>query len=311
MSPLHEALQEYLAVRRALGFHLKKVERTLRRFVEFAEAEGAGFITTELALRWAQAPTPASPAYQAARLGMVRLFARHCSSLDPRTEVPPAELLPHKVRRQTPYLYSDTEIVRLVEAARLLPSRTGLRAATISTVLGLIAVTGMRRGEPIALDREDVDLAHGILTIRRSKFGKSRCLPLHPSTQQALERYRSERDRLCPRPQTPSFFVSEQGTRISQWALYAAFVKVSRQIGLRGPADRHGPRLHDLRHTFALRTILGWYRDGQDVERFLPRLATYLGHTHVTDTYWYLTATPELLRAAALRLDTAQEEGRP
>lgn len=311
MSPLHEALQEYLALRRALGFKLKKVERTLRRFVEFAEAEGAGFITTELALRWAQTPAHTDPAYQALRLGMVRLFAHHCSSLDPRTEVPPAELLPHKVRRQTPYLYSDTEIVGLVEAARQLPSRTGLRAATISTLLGLIAVTGMRRSEPIALDREDVDLTHGVITIRRSKFGKSRCLPLHPSTRQVLERYRAERDRLCPRPQTPSFFVSAQGTRVSQWALYAAFVKVSRQIGLRGPADRHGPRLHDLRHTFALRTILGWYRDGQDVERLLPRLATYLGHTHVTDTYWYLTATPDLLGAAALRLDSAEEEGRP
>jgi integrase len=308
MSSLHEALQEYLAVRRALGFQLKKVEGTLRRFVEFAEAEGAGFITTELALRWAQAPAPATPAYQAARLSMVRLFARHCSSLDPRTEVPPADLLPHKVRRQAPYLYSDTEIVRLIEAARQLPSRTGLRAATISTLLGLIAVTGMRRGEPIALDWEDVDLSAGVITIRRSKFHKSRCLPLHPSTRQVLERYRAERDRLRPRPQTPSFFVSEQGTRVSQWALYAAFVKVSRQIGLRGPADRHGPRLHDLRHTFALRTILGWYRDGQDVERLLPRLATYLGHSHVTDTYWYLTATPELLRAAALRLDTTEEE---
>lgn len=308
MSPLHEALQEYLALRRALGFKLEKVEATLRRFVEFAEAEGACFITTELALRWAQTPAHTDPAYQALRLGMVRLFARHCSSLDPRTEVPPAELLPHKVRRQTPYLYSDTEIVRLVEAARLLPSRTGLRAATISTVLGLIAVTGMRRSEPIALDREDVDLAHGVITIRHGKFGKSRCLPLHPSTRQALERYRAERDRLCPWPQTPSFFVSAQGTRVSQWALYAAFVKVSRQIGLRGPVDHHGPRLHDLRHTFALRTILGWYRDGQDVERLLPRLATYLGHSHITDTYWYLTATPELLHAAALRLDSAQEE---
>jgi integrase len=308
MSPLHGALQDYLALRRALGFKLDKVEGTLRRFVELAEAEGADFITVELALRWAQAPPGAAPAYQAARLAMVRLFARHCSSLDPRTEVPPAELLPHKARRPAPYLYSDTEIVRLVEAARHLPSRTGLRAATVSTLLGLIAVTGMRRSEPIALDREDVDLTHGILTIRQGKFGKSRCLPLHPSTRQVLEWYRSERDRLSPRPQTPSFFVSEQRTRVSQWALYAAFVKVSRQIGLRGLSDRRGPRLHDLRHTFALRTILGWYRDGQDVERLLPRLATYLGHTHVTDTYWYLTATPELLCAAALRLDAAEEE---
>jgi len=308
MSSLRRALQEYLRLRRALGFKLEKVERTLRRFVEFAEAEAASFITTELALRWAQASPHADAAYWANRLGVVRLFARHCATLDSRTEIPPAGLLPHNVRRKPPYLYSDAEIAGLIEAARHLPSRTGLRAATISTLLGLIAVTGMRRSEPIDLDRGDVDLTHGVITVRRSKFGKSRYLPLHPSTQQALQRYQAERDRLCPRPQTASFFVSEQGTRVSQWALYAAFVKVSRQIGLRGPSDRHGPRLHDLRHSFALRTILGWYREGHDVERLLPRLATYLGHAHITDTYWYLTATPELLRSAALRLDTAEEQ---
>lgn len=305
MSPLREAFVDYFAVRRALGFKLAKVDTTLRRFVEFAEEQGASHITTELALRWAQMPRHGDPSYHANRLRMVRIFARHCSALDPRTEVPPEGLLPHQFRRKAPYLYSDTEIVRLVEAARRLPSPTGLRAATQSTLIGLLAVTGMRRSEPIALDREDVDLAHGVITVRSGKFGKARLLPLHPSTQEVLQRYAELRDRLWPRPSTPSFFLSEIGTRVSQWALYAAFVKVSRQTGLRAPADRHGPRLHDLRHSFAVRTLLGWYREGADVERLLPRLATYLGHRHLHDTYWYLSATPELLHCAARRLEDA------
>lgn len=311
MSPLREALADYVALRRAMGFKLEGVECRLKGFVKFAEEQGAAFVTTDLALRWAHKPAQGDPAYCADRLRMVRLFARHCIILDPRTEVPPEGLLPHRFRRKTPYLYSDTEIVRLIEAAKQLPSPTGLRAATVSTLLGLMAVTGMRRSEPIALDREDVDLTHGVITVRCGKFGKSRHLPLHPSTERALQRYRDQRDRLCPRPRTPSFFLSEQRTRVSQWALYAAFVKLSRQIGLRAPADRHGPRLHDLRHSFAVRTIQGWYRDGLDVERLLPRLTTYLGHCHVHDTYWYLSATPELLRYAALRLEDAEGKGRP
>jgi len=311
VSTLRAALADYVALRRALGFKLEGVECRLKGFVKFAEEQGAAFVTTDLALRWAQKPAQGDPAYCADRLRMVRLFARHCTTLDPRTEVPPEGLLPHRFRRKPPYLYSDIEIERLIEAAKQLPSPTGLRAATFSALLGLMAVTGMRRSEPIALDREDVDLAHGVITVRRSKFGKSRYLPLHPSTQRALEQYQSQRDRLCPQPQGPSFFLSEQGTRVSQWALWGTFVKLSHQIGLRAPSDRHGPRLHDLRHSFALRTILGWYRQGLDVERHLPRLATYLGHGHVHDTYWYLSATPELLRCAALRLEDAEEVGRP
>ena len=311
MSPLRQAFEDYIALRRAVGFKLHTAERSLRRFVEFADEEGASFITTELALRWAQKPAHADPAYQAGRLQMVRRFALHCSALDPRTEIPPASLLPHKVQRKAPYLYAESDIVRLIEAARQLPSPTGLRAATYSTLLGLMAVTGMRRSEPIRLDREDVDLAHAVITVRRSKFDTSRHLPLHPSTQQALRQYQFHRDRLCPQPQTASFFLTEQGTRVSQWALYGTFITLSRQTGLRGPCERHGPRLHDLRHSFAVRTILGWYRQGCDVESSLPKLATYLGHAHVQDTYWYLTATPELLQCAARRLDDTETEGRP
>ena len=172
-------------------------------------------------------------------------------------------------------------------------------------MLGLLSVTGMRVSEVLNLDRDDVDLTHGVLTVRDSKFGKSRYLPVHESTTQALSRYARRRDRLCPNPPTLAFFLAERGTPITQWALRRTFVKLSRQVGLRAPAKSHGmgPRLHDMRHRFAVNTLLRWYRDGVDVERHIPRLATWLGHAHVSDTYWYLTATPELLQLAARRLD--------
>lgn len=312
MSPLREALDEYLAVRRALGFKLCEPGSVLPRFVEFAETQGASVITTELALLWVQqSPKPTT---WPRRLGMVRLFAQHCAGLDPKTEVPPKGLFPHPFRRKQPYLYSDDEILRLLEAAKSLRSRSGLRAPTITTLLGLMAVTGMRIREPLSLDREDVDLANGVITIRQSKFGKSRCVPIDKSTQNALEQYQLCRDRLCPHPQTPAFFVTAYGPRVMRvtpWTLRHNFIKLSRQIGLRKPSDRHGPRLHDLRHSFAVRTLLGWYNQGIDVERQLPRLATYLGHTHVHHTYWYLSATPELLQRAALRLEHTNREPRP
>ena len=311
MSSLRQALEEYLTVRRALGFKMQDAGIALRRFVEFAEEKGASFITTDLALSWAQQPTEADPAYWTSRLGIVRCFARYCRALDSRTEVPPEGLLPHQFRRKPPYLYSDIEILRLIEGAERLPSRTGLRAATYSTLLGLMAVTGMRTSEPISLDRGDVDLDRGVITIRSTKFGKSRYVPIDSSTLQALEQYQRRRDRLCLDPQTPSFFLSEQGTRVNKFTLERTFVKLSHEIGLRGPSDRRGPRLHDLRHTFAVRTILDWYRKGLDVERHLPKLATYLGHTHVNDTYWYLSATPELLQWAVRRLEDTHEEQRP
>ena len=255
MSHLRQTLDDYLAVRRALGFKLRCTGGVLCRFVEFAEAQGAAFITTELALIWAQQPTAADPSQWANRLGMVRRFAQHCSALDPRTEVPPQALLPHRLQRKPPYLYSDDEILHLFEAAKRLPTMIGryckppgLRAATFSTLLALIAVTGMRMSEPIGLDRDDVDLTHGVLTIRGTKFGKSRHLPIERSTQLALAQYQRQRDRLCRHPQCPAFFLSERGTRITEWALRWTFVKLSREIGLRGPADHRGPRLHDLRH---------------------------------------------------------------
>lgn len=308
MSPLQAAMTEYLALRRALGFKLDDVGRCLQQFVRFAEAEDAEVITTDLALRWAMQPTQATPAHWARRLGMVRQLADYCRALDPRTEVPPPGLLPYRYTRQPPYLYRDEDIARLLQAAAQLPSPTGLRAATYATLLGLLVVTGMRISEPIALDRADVDLVNGSLSIRGSKFGKSRWLPLHPTTRQALQHYAALRDWLYPTPTTPSFFLAERGTRLTHWSVRWTFVKLSRQIGLRGPQERFGPRLHDLRHGFAIRTMLNWYRAGVDVGQRLPELAAYLGHVHVNDTFWYLSATPELLRLAAQRVAPGEDE---
>ncbi len=301
MSELRPVLKDYLATRRALGFELRQADAVLHRFVMFAEQEGAEFITRDLALRWARQPATAKPAWWARRLGIVRRFAEYRSATDPRTEIPPQGLIPHSYRRKSPYIYSDQDIEQLLQAARQLPSATGLRAATYSTLLGLLTVTGMRMSEAIHLDREDVEMVSGILILRRTKFGKSRLVPLHGSTQKALRDYQALREGLFPRPKTTSFLVSEHGHRLAKTTVRDTFVALSRQTGLRGPEDRQGPRLHDLRHRFAVRTLLNWYRSGVDVEPRLPKLATYLGHTHISYTYWYLTAVPELLQWASLR----------
>lgn len=302
MSELQAMLQQYLAVHRALGVKLRLAGSLLQRFVEFAEREGATHITPELAVQWATQPAGAQPAQWANRLGMVRRFAQHCRATNPRTIVPPPDLLPYRYQRPTPYIYRDEEITHLIEAARRLPSHTGLRPKTFATLFGLYAVTGMRTNEPLRLDRDDADLATGLLTIRETKFGKSRYVPVHRSTQRALQRYAEQRDQRCPHAQSPAFFLSERGTRLTEWCVRWTFVRLSHQIGLRQPGAARGPRLHDFRHGLAIKTLLTWYRAGIDVERSLPRLSTYLGHAHITDTYWYLTATPELLRHALLRV---------
>jgi integrase len=303
MSPLRKAVEDYLAMRRALGFKLRLAAGMLREFAALAEAQRASHITTALAVRWATQPVGVQPAQWANRLGVVRRFARFLSASDRRTEVPPLGLLPYRYRRKPPYIYQDAEIRRLLKAAARIASATGLRAASYSTLIGLLAVSGLRISEAIALDDQDVDLAEGVLTIRRTKFGKSRLVPLHPSTVRALRRYQRTRDRIRPRRPSAALLVGEQGRRLTEWAVRWTFNKLSRETGLRGPTDRRGPRLHDLRHRLAVKTLIGWYRRGVDVEARLPVLSTYLGHGHVTDTYWYLSAVPELLRLAAERLE--------
>lgn len=312
MSELRHAIEQYLSLRRGLGFELREAQTVLRRFVAFAEREGASSLTTDLVLRWTRQPSRAQPATWAAWVAIVRRFARWWSATDPRTEVPPEGLLPDRFRRQRPYLYSDHEIEQLVRTAAQLPSANGMRPLTYSTFFGLMAATGMRISEGLALDRRDVDLEEGIVTVRRTKFGKSRLVPLHASTREALERYAAQRNRIFRRLETPAFFVSERGRRITQWSTRYHFARVSQQVGLRAPAGGyrhgHGPRIHDLRHRFAVRTLIEWYRSGLDVEREIPKLATYLGHVHVNDTYWYLEAVPELLQLATERLIQQRQE---
>ncbi len=309
MSELHNAIQEYLSLRRALGYKLKEDGSLLDKFALFADSEGALFITTDLALRWAIQPTNAHPSHWANRLRIVRIFAEYRSAEDPRTEIPPQGLLPHRYQRKTPYIYTDAEIRLLVETAKQLQPPMPLRSHTYSTLFGLLAVTGMRLTESLHLNREDIDLIHGVITVRQAKFGKSRLIPIHLSTQKVLAQYERLRDRLYPKPLVPAFFISDQGTRLNACTVRQTFVKVSCQIGLRKPAKSHGhgPRLHDLRHAFVVRTIINWYRQGVEVERELPKLSTYLGHVHVSDTYWYLTAIPELMQLVSTRLEFSKE----
>jgi integrase/recombinase XerD len=301
---LEQALNDYLRVRRSLGYRLREPEGLLRNFVAFLQAERAPYITRQLALRWATQPAKAQPATWAGRLGIVRRFAIWHSASEPRTEIPPVGLLPHRYRRKPPHIYSDEEIEKLLRRTQQLPSPKGLRARTYTTLFGLLVATGMRVNEALGLDRLDVDLKLGILHIRRTKFGKSRYVPVHPSTVEALKKYAGTRDRLFPAPLIPAFFISEKGSRTTEWMARYTFAKLSQRVGLRASAKGHGhgPRLQDMRHRFAARTLIHWYRAGLDVERELPKLSTYLGHVHVNDTYWYVEAVPELLQLATDRL---------
>jgi integrase/recombinase XerD len=307
MSELREAVEQYLATRRSLGYKLREPAACLRRFATFVEEAGASYITTDLALRWARQSPRAQPTTWAYRLGIARRFAAWRRTMDPRTQVPPEDILPYRYRRKPPYIYTDAEIEKLITAAGGLPSSKGLRALSYSTVFGLLAATGMRISEAIQLDRQDVDLEKGIITIRQTKFGKSRLVPLHASTRDALRAYARERDDILSGTMPRAFFVSDRGRRITDWSTRYNFAKVSRRVGLRASAGgyRHGrgPRLHDMRHRFAAKTLIQWYRAGLDVEREIPKLSAYLGHVHVSDTYWYIEAVPELLQLATRRLE--------
>jgi integrase len=305
-------MQQYLSLRRRMGFELINAESTLRSFVAFAEKEAASHVTTDLALRWVELSTAKEPATLADRVNTVRRFAIWRSAFDKRTEVPPKNLLPYRYRRKSPYIYSDEEIEELIRAARSLPSPKGLRAPTYATLFGLIASTGMRTKEAVSLNRKDIDMEEKVVSIRKSKFRKSRLVPVHVTTRDALSDYAEKRDRIFPMLRSDAFFVSERGTRVTHWAARDNFAVVSRQIGIRkkinGKRVGCGPRLHDMRHRFAVRTLVDWYRAGINAEREIHKLSTYLGHGHVNDTYWYLEAIPELLELATEKLIKEKKE---
>ena len=275
------------------------------------EEHRSSSITTRLALAWAQQPSTVQPAEWARRLSVVRTFARHRSATDPRTQIPPEGLLPYRPKRARPYLYSEEEIRSLLRAALRMPyryERDKLRPRAFYCLFGLLSVSGLRLGEARNLELQDVDLKAAVLTIRGAKFGKTRLVPLHASTCAVLGDYIARRQRHWTGRAVSSYlFVSNQGHRLDGGEIHRTFYALSRQIGLRGPSDRRGPRLHDLRHRFATNTLVQWYRSGQDPERRLPLLSAYLGHVHVADTQWYLEGSPELMREAMQRLQQRWE----
>jgi integrase/recombinase XerD len=312
MNTLRQAVQEYLALRRGLGFKLRETGKELVDFVRFMEQHRASYITQALALAWAQQPVDAQPAHWAQRLSCVRGLARHRSAIDPRTQIPPPGLLPFQPKRARPYLYSVDEIQRLLGAALKMPcryERSELRPWTYHCLFGLLSVSGLRLGEARNLELQDVDLNAGVLTIRGAKFGKSRLVPLHASTCKVLADYIERRKRHWAARSVASYlFVSNWGNRLGNGDIHRTFYALSQQIGLRGVSDSHGPRLHDMRHAFATNTLVRWYKSDQDPERCLPILSAYLGHVHVADTQWYLSGSPELMREAMRRLEHRWED---
>jgi len=297
---------DYLKLRRTLGHDLADAARLLPRFVAHLDAIGASRITTEVALMWVRRPDadPSSSVWLR-RMTVVRGFARYMSGIDPATEVPPLGLVTYRQRWRPPFIYSASDVEALMGAVpQLVP--TPLRATTIHTVIGLLAATGMRVGEAIALDRDDIDWADRVLVVRTSKFNKSREVLLDPTVIAALRSYAHIRDRHVPHPASRTFFVSAKGTPVIYGVLGTVFRKLLAATGV-GADSAVRPRIHDLRHSFAVHTLVRWYRDGQDVAALLPRLSTYLGHRSPVSTYWYLSAAPELLALAANRLDNAEE----
>lgn len=312
MNTLRQAVKEYLNLRRNLGFKLEYAGKGLLDFVRYMEKHRASYITQALALAWAQQPSETQPSHWARRLSIVRGFARHLSATDSRTQIPAQGLLPFKPNRARPYLYSDDEIKSLLNVALEMPCRSelgALRPWVFHCFFGLLSISGLRLSEARDLELQDVDLKAGILTIRGTKFGKTRLVPLHRSTCKVLADYIARRrHHWTGRTVSSYLFVSSWGNRLDRGGIRRTFYALSRKIGLRGPHDSHGPRLHDMRHRFATTTLVAWYRAGQDPERRLPLLSAYLGHVHVADTQWYLSGTPELMHQAMRRLESCWED---
>jgi integrase len=305
MSPLRDALADYLRIRHQLGFEMPQDGRLLEGFVEFLERSGAQRVTTELALMWARQPAGAHPARWRQRLSVVRGFARYLATIDPASEIPSRDLLPGTRQRLSPHIYTDAEIAGLMAAAHGL--RPPLRAARHETLIGLLAVTGMRPGEAIGLDRADVDLRHRVLHVHAGKQRKQREVPVHDSTIGALRDYARQRDARFPAPSTPAFFIGARGRRMGREELNRTFTVLVDQAGLRGRGARQRPRPHDLRHSLAVRTLIDWHHAGEDIDRRMPVLSTLLGHVDPASTWWYLEAVPELMALVSQRLERLPE----
>lgn len=309
MTRLQQALSDYLQLRRSLGHELAEAGWLLPDFVRYLDEHHTPTVTIVMALGWAQESvtstvTTAGPR----RMTAARGFARYLSGIDALTEVPPLGLMPHRQRWRKPFIYSAHDIAAVIGQAHLITSPS--RASTYATLIGLLASTGLRIGEAITLDRSDINWADEVLLIRESKFGKSRLVPLHPSTTTALTDHARLRDELDPGAKGPSFFVSLTSKRLCYQAVSQTFRQLINNAGV-GIGSPHPPRLHDLRHTFAVRTLLDWYRTQDNVQAKIPSLSTYLGHREPSSTYWYLSAAPELLALAAARQDTAWSAARP
>jgi integrase/recombinase XerD len=306
MSDLRTVLHDYLGVRRSLGYQLVVAERLLGQFIDFLEESGAAVITTELAVRWATLPSAASPGWLGQRLSVVRCFAIFAQTIETETQVPPTDLLAGRPRRAVPYLYSDAEIMAIMAASRRLPSRH-LTPHTYETLVGLLATTGLRVSEAIGLGRDNMCLDDSLVRVIGTKFNKSREVPLSESAVEALRRYERLRDEFVPSPRHESFLLSTTGTRLTYNRVRVTFSGLAQTAGLSPRSERCRPRIHDLRHTFAVRTLIDWYSSGVDVAASLPLLSTVMGHVNPASTYWYLSAAPELLGLAAVRLEDTFE----
>ncbi|RLA59472.1 MAG: integrase [Epsilonproteobacteria bacterium] len=301
MTTLRELLQDYLDMRRSLGFKLHTDGIGLLSFVTFMEQAQAQYISTDLALVWARQPVSAKPIRWANRLTFVRGFARYCSAIDPRTEIPPTGLLPRSHQRPSPYFFTNDDIHHLLQSVLHQPAKESIVNYTLYCLLGLLSVTGLRIGEALGLTLDDVDLDQGVLTICNTKFGKSRLVPLHATTINVMTDYQRRRKQALAGHKIPYWFINAKNKRISYDCVLNIFHRVT--ANLRSQSGRSRPRLHDLRHHFALMTLLRWYREDLDVEKQLPVLSAFLGHVQVSDTYWYLSASPELLGMAKERLE--------
>lgn len=297
--------KQYLDYRHKLGFQIKTEGRLLLGFARYADAvAGCCPLTADLALDWARLPVGTTRLYQARRLEIVRCFARYLAIFDPRTQIAANHLLGPAHRRMQPYIFSSAEVRRLVHAARKLTPADGLRPRTYAALLGLLACTGLRPSEAVHLNREDVDLARNLMTIRETKFRKSRLVPLHTTAARALTRYARFRDHYLRSPLSNAFLLSQKGNRLHYRTVHATFRIICATAGITPASGRRHPRPYDLRHTFACHRLLQWYRAGIDVQQALPALSSFLGHVKVTDTYWYLSGIPELFALVAAKFET-------